>query len=220
MCEASEGPGSCVCLYVSQHFGFGLCIQLNGGRCIPEQQWRPCFRRSKLYSLMAATRRGNPGVASTLWPLEPRLSSSSTLMCSSSLVSHINRHASPQCVRSRGWEADGAGGRREAGLPSSSRSKLSDPRFHSCNPAKPEAGFLQPTLSPLAKCAKCDLEEIDICCSSENVERDGGVRMNGGSVAAYPLSKPPHDPLTTQPLHIPAKRPTWPTAYPHVSNFG
>ena len=43
--------------------------------------------------------------------------------------------------------------------------------------------------------------------------------MNGGSVAAYPLSKPPHDPLTTQPLHIPAKRPAWPTAYPHVSNF-
>ena len=45
--------------------------------------------------------------------------------------------------------------------------------------------------------------------------------MNGGTVAAaYPLSKPPHDPLTTtQPLHIPAKRPTWPTAYPHVSNF-
>ena len=88
MCEASEGPGSCVCLYVSQHFGFGLCIQLNGGRYIPEQQWRPCFRRSKLYSLMAATRRGNPGVASTLWPLEPRLRSSSTLMCSSSLVSY------------------------------------------------------------------------------------------------------------------------------------
>ena len=44
--------------------------------------------------------------------------------------------------------------------------------------------------------------------------------MNGGTVAAaYPLSKPPHDPLTTQPLHIPAKRPAWPTAYPHVSNF-
>ena len=43
--------------------------------------------------------------------------------------------------------------------------------------------------------------------------------MNGGSVAASPLSKPPHDPLTTQPLHIPAKRPAWPTAYPHVSNF-
>lgn len=43
--------------------------------------------------------------------------------------------------------------------------------------------------------------------------------MNGGSVAAYPLSKPPHDPLTTQPLHIPAKRPAWPTAYPHVSSL-
>ena len=44
--------------------------------------------------------------------------------------------------------------------------------------------------------------------------------MNGGSVAAYPLSKPPHDPLsTTQPLHIPAKRPAWPSSYPHVSNF-
>ena len=64
-----------------------------------------------------------------------------------------------------GARVDGAGGRREAGLPSSSRSKLSDPRFHSCNPAKPEAGFLQTSLS-LSQTSKCgllsDLEEVDI----------------------------------------------------------
>ena len=87
---------------------FGLCIQLNGGRCIPEQQWRPCFRRSKLYSLMAATRWARPGgMASTSRPLESTFFSSSTSSSTSSYHSWSPRARSP-CVRSREW-MDGAG---------------------------------------------------------------------------------------------------------------
>ena len=150
----------------------GLCLQVEGARCIREQQWRPWFRRSKLYSLMAATRRPDPGVAiKTFCPLEPRTllrPNFSTFF--SSLVADINRQASPQCVRSRGWEPDGAGGRREAVLPSSSRFKLSAPRFHSCKSAKAEAGFLHPGLSLLPQVGRVcregwqsDLVEVDIC---------------------------------------------------------
>ena len=64
-------------------------LQVEGARCIGEQQWRPWFRRSKLYSLMAATRRPDPGVAiKNFWPLEPRtlLRPNSTFF--SSLVSY------------------------------------------------------------------------------------------------------------------------------------
>ena len=143
---------------------------MEGARCIGEQQWRPWFRRSKLYSLMAATRRPEQGVAIRIFcPLEPRtLSRPSSTFFSFSLVAHINRDASlSQCVRSRGWcgrrgRAAGSG----LTLPSSSRSKLSAPRFHSCNPAKAEeAGFLQPTLSLLRlwQSVLSDRVEVDIC---------------------------------------------------------
>ena len=56
----------CACALCQTAFGFSTSLGSSGcksGRCIigEQEQWRPWFRRSKLYSLMAATLR--PGLA-------------------------------------------------------------------------------------------------------------------------------------------------------------
>ena len=59
--------------YVKQHLAFPPVWEVlaASGRCIigEQEQWRPWFRRSKLYSLMAATLR--PGLAiNNFYPLD------------------------------------------------------------------------------------------------------------------------------------------------------
>ena len=62
--------------YVNQHLAFPpvwevLAAKVEGEMCIigEQEQWRPWFRRSKLYSLMAATLR--PGLAiNNFYPLD------------------------------------------------------------------------------------------------------------------------------------------------------
>ena len=63
------------------------------------------------------------------------------------------------------WAACGGGKRHHRGVRVPALPSARDPRFHSCNPAKPEAGFLRTSL-PLSQTSKCgllsDLEEVDI----------------------------------------------------------